>query len=273
MAVNPLNLLATLRPWRSAGVCHLLAFEDAAERLEEGLAAVPAPVAESSPATDEADFATCSEISRKSAKLPTKTSSAPPVGQTLQHQPAQRRPQTAMHTAKPAARETAPPQSPVPGEWPEPWRQLFHKVRPAPLLWSYAGLDADLLARGEDSKERSTLLRALISDLQLPKGSSTFWPLCATLSPLPEAGQPDASPFFCSSFFFAGLSLLNPTLVVIFGATGNAPMPDPAPYTQGIVSGRVFVYLPALNDLSAIPAQRHRATAFLRSIVSQFSPL
>lgn len=265
MAVNSLNLLATLRPWRSAGIGHLLASEDAVplgeDRTEQF---IPAPFAEYSPAAD----APAPSLSPPPSAPPRVARSA---GQASPSSPPKLHSQSG--TPQPASKAAIGQRVLPPKDWPEPWRQLIQKVRPAPLLWSYAELAGDLLAPVEDSKARSSLLRALINDLLLPKGTSTFWPLCATPEDAPEAELSGKAPFLCSPFFSAGLALLNPKIIIIFGAEGGDSMPAPAPYTQGIVSGRAFVYLPPLAALSALPAQQHRAAAFLRSMVNQYSLL
>ncbi|MDL2316259.1 hypothetical protein LJC59_04185 [Desulfovibrio sp. OttesenSCG-928-A18] len=64
-------------------------------------------------------------------------------------------------------------------------------MRPAPIVWTYPELGADLTGTG--SRERSDYLKRLIQALGLPKGSSSFWPLCLPQQPVVEDSPAPAS--------------------------------------------------------------------------------
>lgn len=333
MAVNPLNLMASLRPWRTAGVSHLLVEADlscpAADRPLLPLTH-PAPTddthclqAEDLSGDAQRDRTPASGMPRETSSTliadtttpfarttaPASTPASTPAS-ALADRPAAASPGV-VRTA-PAA-STGPASTTDPACWPAPWRQLIKKTRPAPLLWTYEELATDLLAPDAASTARSGVLRGLISELSLPRGSSTFWPLsvsAALLSGSPDSqgglsphGVPHASahgtadcpaapssgtsrhdsacgniaqaetsdpaaPFHCSVYFLAGLALLAPKIIVLFGAIGHPDSAVVPPYTQQITGGRVFVYLPPLADLQG--AAQRRSGAFLRSVLSQF---
>lgn len=311
MAVNSLNLLTVLRPWRSAGISHLLAdghadcAPDDAVQDDTIVNALPA----------QADFAQSAPPppvpaypARSRATAGTEGHDTPPAQNHSQDTTAPRstgRPDSGLPHPAPKARAAVAPSAaapvfspaPSPDMWPEPWRQLLLKAKPAPLLWSYAELAVDLLEPTGESRARSGILRALINDLNLPKGTSTFWPLLAPsgiapgldaglsglTAPVRAASPAHATvaasghcadmPFLCSPFFTAGLTMLAPRIIVVFGARSASSLPAPGFFTQEIVSGRAVVYLPSFTHLAESQSAQNRAAVFLRSMVMQFSIL
>ena len=270
MAVNPLSLLASLRPWRSAGITHLLAGHDSSS-LSAG-AQAPDIASDISPDDPGAPDAPCPDNLSSGA-----TAGGPPLAGPREAFAVSEAPRKEPLVAFPAGRADRSTNTLANGipsceasaePWPDPWPQLLQKTRPAPLLWTYAELATDLLAPDTASTARSAVLRVLIRELGLPKGSSAFWPLFASGDATKEPAGATV-PFCCSCYFLAGLVRLTPKVVVVFGARAAGDAPAAAPYTQGIVGGRAFVYLPSLSDLDDGAAQR-RSGAFLRSILTQF---
>ncbi|CAK7000910.1 MAG: hypothetical protein DELT_00023 [Desulfovibrio sp.] len=149
-----------------------------------------------------------------------------------------------------------------PDAWPKEWRDWFVKTSPAPVLWTYHELGADVTGIGR-SQERSTFFRNLIGELALPKGSSVFWP-CAM-----PASSSDPTLVSDAGIFAAGLRRLMPQLVVVFGEsalddiglTGKA-----GNFGQVMVEGKLVVVLPGIDALLQGAAQRSSAVSLLRAL-------
>ena len=176
--------------------------------------------------------------------------------------------------------------------WPPLWQSVLSRTRPAPLVWTYAELGNDLVR--QSSRERSELLRNLISRLRLPRGSSAFWPVwlpCESpdrnvtvpsgdsLAPPsvaeaePDARPPDLFPMNGSHLFFQrGLRFLQARLVIFFGSRAldlsALPVPLSMPFTQRIHNGLLFVLLPDFAQLFAVASQIDATRVFLRNALS-----
>lgn len=145
--------------------------------------------------------------------------------------------------------------------WPEPWAGWFQKVTPAPILWTYHELGADLTGAGR-SPERSAFFRDVIGELRLPKGSSVFWP---SAMPLPYGNDLQANP----EVFAAGLSFLSPQIVAVFGQTAMDDIGLNACgnyFSQCMVEGKLVVVLPEIHDLLLGVAQRNSTVSLLRAV-------
>jgi hypothetical protein len=163
----------------------------------------------------------------------------------------------------------------ISGEAPLPsaWKDLLEKTPAAPLLWTYAELGQDLQGRGDG--ERSAGLRELIGKLNLPRGSSAFWPLtledswphCLEGGVLP----PDVA------FFLQGLVRLRPRAVVLFGShsclLSGLDLSLRLPFTQQVKGGRLFLLLPAWRDLLADGVLREQSVTYLRVAFTSLSAL
>lgn len=120
-----------------------------------------------------------------------------------------------------------------PTAWPQNWQVLWAKQRaPRPIVWTYWGLGEDL--GGAPNDARRQFFRALIQQLQLPAGTSAFWPVAlpdngsgnsASVAPAasdaaaPASSAPNAPELIPhAQVFHAALSLLQPRLVVCFGS-------------------------------------------------------
>lgn len=164
---------------------------------------------------------------------------------------------------------------PAPAAWPPAWRELFSALRPAPVLWSYAELGLDL--SGQGSTERSATLKQIIGTLQLPRGTSVFWPqylpgesgeqcsgaVCSTVSPL--------------AYFASGLELLSPKTVILLGCSEALAeefgFANAAPYSQRIVRGRLYIHLPDMAQLTVDAQLVERACIFLRNALTAYPSL
>ena len=279
MAINPVSLAEVLRPWRGAGVTHFLAevFDGAQEQGEEQVHPQGASfsVSDETQATHTSQDGRIAAVADRDSHIPPasgKYEAEPPVPSIPASQAAGQQGGFSKHSAAPnMSRAVAAVSSPVsssqhlqtaefvePSSWPDEWQAIFSRTSPAPLLWTYADLGADLTGRG--SKERSSCLRTLIGTLNLPRGSSAFWPVSL---------HSDPAELF---FFQAGLQLLAPKVVVMLGAEAVAltglGLPLHQPFTQHIFQGRMYVLVPGFDALLSKSGLPDKACAFLRSAFS-----
>ena len=127
MAPVPLNISPAFRPWRQAGITHLLLDDEVRERL----------------------LARPAEPEPSEAAPPVRQHSAPP------QRGERRQPQPPSYTPPPQPQPvSSAPQKPVriadtdtlaPDAWPAYWQTLLKKTPPRPsLVWSYPSLSRDL---------------------------------------------------------------------------------------------------------------------------------
>ena len=253
MAINPLTLAEMLRPWRAAGISELLA----ESRIGETSTATPQ--SEGNPSAPEFDA--------EPEQVPARAGKGLGVFQKAM------RPVKAPARADAQAQKDSSP--PVSRSCPGAWRSLLERTNPAPILWTYAELGEDLAGRGD--KERSACLRRLIGSLQLPKGSSAFWPACFFS---PDGGEKapasldeeESAPGVAGSFFQAGLRHLAPRVVIMLGDSivklSGLELSINVPFTQQIHGGILYVLLPGFNAILAKPPLEERAGVFLRAALS-----
>jgi len=153
-----------------------------------------------------------------------------------------------------------------PGEWPEPWSGWFAKTAPAPVLWTYHELGADLTGIGR-SPERSQFFKNLIGELRLPKGSSVFWP---GAMPVVEVSG-EAVLRADAALFAAGVSRLMPQIVIVFGENtlediGLAGKIQPL--RQAMVEGKLLLCLPDIDSLLQSQGQRASSVPLLRAVLA-----
>ena len=152
--------------------------------------------------------------------------------------------------------------------WPEGWLTAFSRTRPASILWTYHELGLDLQG-GAGSQERGALLKQIIGGLSLPKGSSVFWP-----SAIPAAGSEEPELMPNATVFFSGVDLLHPQILVVLGprAAGDIGLDaGVAPFSQRLIQGRLFLFLPEFGDLLSNSSSAHSVISFLRAAFSSIS--
>lgn len=271
MAVTPVSLGPSLRAWSLAGITHILcdAPVDPVYLGGEGAAPVrmpPRPAAgvpgrppEASRAGQGMPPAAPPGTFSGTKAAPRERPSASPEAERPPHVPA--------GTALAFAPATGAPADPA--VWPEPWKGWFARIAPAPVLWTYHELGADLTGIGR-SAERSAFFKNLIGELGLPKGSSVFWP---SAMPAAEEGE-EASLRAQPAVFSAGLSQLGPQVVIVFG---EAAMEDMGlagrirPFRQEMVEGKLLLCLPEIGALLQNQGQRASSVSLLRAVLLSVS--
>ena len=295
MAIIPITLAETLRPWRAAGLFHFL--QD--QTLLEGLCAedvqallgqqahTSAPVQTGAGVT--ADFGTRTtgalqgqNIRVEQAPTASKFTAAPhydavkdssssiastrvmdiPANPSSMAPVATKQPAPHAATTVMAAKQTEIPLQLDAKQWPTVWQQAFAKAAPAPILWSYAALGEDL--GGKANPARGACLRGIIGSLQLPKGTSSFWAPAV----LNGQGQLEGD----ASLFLSGIKLLRPKLVI---AIGQDSLTSFAPhvsltllFTQELYQGMLVVLLPDFASLISRADLVEKSIIYLRACVS-----
>ncbi|GFM38560.1 hypothetical protein [Desulfovibrio psychrotolerans] len=323
MAVATVMLRESLRPWFNAGLEFVLdehgLFAAARAQAAAGQGPVlpatspvaspaPYPGAHAGQQTGSQPGSPGSQekpqpVAARGAQ-PKGASNVTPTGQAGAQAGARRQPPSSVRPPAqdgPAIHPTAVP----PEEWPAQWQQIWGKVRvPSPVVWTYWSLGEDLC--GTANPERGALLRRIIGALQLPAGSSVFWPVA-----LPErsSGTPDtpntpgtpntqgaaeasgaagtgtpagvtpvregtlaATPELIAApeIFLAGLRRIRPRYCITFGSRALksfAPATGLAPYTFTQFLGHRLLALPDIDILLKNPAPLPAVTAFLREAV------
>ena len=235
MAVNPLSLAESLRPWRAAGVTHFLR-----DILGEGVA----------------DIAASSEPSSTAVWRQTRKAQLGAMG---------------LGSSGPAPEDKADLTKERTKQrhdtWPEAWQELFARTKPAPILWTYPELGLDL--GGQGCTLRSACLRELIGKLQLSKGSSTFWPLCLGA----EENGAEAGIFKGGLFLLEPkvVVLIGPRSASFAGLDLDLGLDLHTPFTQQIARGMLFVLLPEFPAMLENAALADKACVFLRSALARIS--
>lgn len=313
MAIARISLLESLRPWHYAGVTHFLSADTAVEvsETEDTDHAAPDEVFASSGQSFTFDHATLADSSndRRQGDMALSNSTASESSTTPDklQSPAVYRDHTQyaghpVHSKGFAAssathgRQTegqllsaTGSNATTPQVFTGPWRLMLERCRPSPLAWTYLELAQDLLAPDSDSTNRSSVLRRLIQQTGLAKGSSTFWPLAlhprlhthlekhteyVETSPgaleAPQYGSVGTALTVNDRVcFFKGLDILGCRAVIISGPHSYELLFDqeslPHVYTQQIIEGKIFIFLPPLETLLATAKAFDKAVLYLRS--------
>ncbi len=249
MALNPVTLAETLRPWHGAGLAYLLREVSVAGQA----AARPADPA-----------------------LPARLHMPPPAEKDEPPRPLSSRARFEGEDAPPAETPStiaATTATPISAALPKEWAEILAKTPKAPLLWTYAALGQDLGGRGD--KARSACLRELIGRLLLPRGTSGFWPVTLCEDWLSYAH--DDSPAPDAMHFQAGLRQLSPKVVIFIGEpalilSGLQGGPR-IPFTQTIQQGRLYLLLPDFEALLGTTTVAERSVAYLQSAFAAYPSL
>lgn len=152
-------------------------------------------------------------------------------------------------------------------QWPPVWAAQLGKTQPAPVLWTYPDLGLDLTGRG--SAQRSTLLKHLIGQLHLPRGTSAFWPFS-----IPETA---AEPALEEALFVSGMKQLHSKVVICFGPESLQHTPYRAlrvpAFQEDVADGRIIMVLPDINSMDPVQPAFRTAVQFLRSTLVRLNIL
>lgn len=276
MAASTVVLSEQIRPWHNAGLRFLFDEDGSiAQAMTDAQAAASAQPASSpvAPAQQAPQ-----QYQQTSHQQPAASQSQKQVVQPSQQKPqaassaqtSQQRPQSSAQQGQraPAVPPRAMPSLVIhptnkpPEEWPQQWQNYWSKVQiPSPVVWTYWALGDDL--SGHADPKRREILKKLISSLNLPRGTSSFWPVAASgeaadeLTPAPE-------------IFLAGLRRLRPRYSVVFGSKAlKSFMPDSTlrPYLFTQFLGHRVIALPDVDYLVRSPSMLAPVIAFLRSSI------
>ncbi len=283
MALNPLILAETLRPWRGAGLLYILDDNQNSqlspdEELDEELryeeqAIEPVNLLLPEHAVEQSLHKTANlnlnqQVNHISPNMvepaPSKANNKDGVWQKTSAK------SVSVVKADPIKQDE--PRVLAMAEWPEIWVSAYKNtlnklpipsVKPQ-VLWSYADLVYDLHKLGDPS--RGELLRNLIKHLEMPRGSSVFWPTAVLDDKQAKCTN--------SQIFYSGLCALNPKAIFILGTSAlqdiSLPLHFKASYSQQIFQGRMYILLPEWQDLQQL-SQFRTACAFLRTIIQQLT--
>lgn len=287
-------LRESLRPWRNAGLEFLLDEHGVfAQASAHAVAQNETPAAPANATQNTAAGAhgnpQASRFTRQSPAPQQVASQTPPAAQGHSQAFAARQQAERHQPHAPAAPAAGTPSGNVrprvangltvhptalpPEEWPAPWQTIWNKAKvPSAVVWTYWSLGDDLSGRA--NAERGALLRKIIGSLQLPAGSSAFWPVAlpqtvATPDGIPasELGELTAAP----EIFLAGLRRLRPRYCITFGSKALktfAPDAGLAPYTFTQFLGHRLIALPDIDILLKNQGTVPAIIAFLKTAVT-----
>lgn len=146
-------------------------------------------------------------------------------------------------------------------DWPSLYKDIFSKITPGPVLWTYSSLGHDLTGNAEAA--RSQCLKSLMQALSFPRGTSVFWPYS-----LPEKGELVEN----LPVFYSGMQKLTPRIIIVVGQSGMVPFKDyiniTVPFTQSVFQvNRRIILLPEFTQLISTPSLVERSADYLRASI------
>ncbi|UZP66378.1 hypothetical protein N1030_12255 [Desulfovibrio mangrovi] len=293
MAPAVITIAESLRPWRNAGLEFVLdehglfaagSVSDAAEQQAQGPVAnqVFSQAGSGQGVSPQSRQSYPPQAARPQQAQPSHAQAYAARQKAAQNQPMQGQAPTQApsqaHGAQPAGNVRAMgtsglavhPTSQPPEQWPAPWQAVWGKVKaPSAVVWTYWSLGDDLSGRA--NAERGALLRKIIGSLQLPAGSSAFWPV-ALPEVAPESGTDAGSELIAApEIFLAGLRRARPRYCITFGSKALrtfAPNLGLAPYTFTQFLGHRLIALPDIDILLKNQGTVPAVIAFLKTAVT-----
>ena len=139
----------------------------------------------------------------------------PPQQATQQSPQASKRPAAWRTNGLDVLQRTVAPPIPftriAPEAWPALWQHLHARMKKAWLCWSYWELGEDLCGTADPGRRQ--MLGQLISSLQRPAGTSTFWPPAIPADK--DSGQSGLVP--SRDLFWSGVQELGVRMIVAMG--------------------------------------------------------
>lgn len=234
MAQVPLGVIGILRPWRQAGITHLLIENEALISLLKS--------GQNYNNTFQAPSFKKEKLENNSNVIPSLQPSLSDAVKIRHHQ--------VTHT------KDSVPLLPL-DKWPLAWKDILGRTPKNPLiLWTYEELGYDL--GGEANPDRRGLLYRLIKDLSLAKGSHAFWPLYL----FPD----NATSFENMQMFMSGVQYLNPNWVIFM--TGTTPkqleLPNFSLFVPQICWGKYMVTTQHIDELIGNEMYYSQLISFLK---------
>lgn len=274
MAASTVVISEQIRPWHNAGLRFLFDEDGSiAQAMADAQVSAKAPVQETSsqsvaPVTRQGQpLAQQSQphSAKQTTPQPQQHSQQSTIQQTVSSASSrQRQPQqsSAAIPPRPAPSLVIHPTTKQPEEWPQQWQAYWSKVSiPSPVVWTYWSLGDDL--SGHADPQRREVLKKLIGSLNLPRGTSSFWPVAASGQ---NANELEAAP----EIFLAGLRRLRPRYSVVFGSKAlKSFMPDSTlrPYLFTQFLGHRLIALPDVDYLVKSPNMLAPVIAYLRTAI------
>ncbi|WP_290925396.1 hypothetical protein [Halodesulfovibrio sp.] len=270
MATSTVVLSEQIRPWHNAGLRFLFDEDGSlAQAMAEAQTAQSVPVAQESPSSTVAsmphqashtDHAPQYSQQNRPASQPQQRSSQTPQARPPRGQQQEQRPNAVPPRAMPSL--VIHPTNKPPEEWPQQWQGYWNKVQiPSPVVWTYWSLGDDL--SGHADPKRRDVLKRLISSLNLPRGTSSFWPVASS-------GDTPDSLTAAPEIYLAGLRRLRPRYSVVFGSKAlKSFMPDSKlrPYLFTQFLGHRLIALPDVDYLVKSPNMLAPVIAYLRTAI------
>ena len=127
-------------------------------------------------------------------------------------------------------------------EFPEPWQRIVSGLNPpVPLVWTYWRLAQDLGPNPDPL--RRTLWKNILDSCAWPPGTLAFWPM----SMLDEDRIVPAT-----AYFHAGLTYMQPRLVICFGQRAFEALYPETPFQYGLhesIATIPVLTLPGAQDM------------------------
>lgn len=321
MAAGPLALSPALRPWYAAGLRYVYFDDEALKALgaSKEVHAVPNAIPSAMSDTQTAQSTSQSKrssqpnrpdlVQQQTTAVRYADRTPPQAGLNSRRQAAQRQDHTNQDWSQNRAHneeqqspqanaqsnrlahhlQEGPQATTIPlDQWPQIWQERITNTlataKGAPVLWTYWALGEDL--SGAPNAPRRDILRRILGELNLPRGTHCFWPLAMPCKELTSErssqyaqegethnAQTDIELQANAPIFLAGLDILAPRVCVIMGSKALRtiiPNSTTGPFQQTQYGRMLFLVLPDMDMLLAESERIPRVVAYLRSALQPF---
>lgn len=249
MAPVPLGIFGLFRPWKQSGISHLLV-EDTTY-LEQHYS-----VKEQGSSFEKKQVGAFSNITKKQC-YGNKINSSQESILSVNFQKTQG--QDFSPYTNGLEKDIKLPVLPV-EKWPHDWKILLKNTPKTPrILWTYEELGCDLTGNANPAHRK--LLQQLIEDMQLPKGSHAFWPLCL----FPDK----ATAFENAQMFISGIYNIAPEWIIFM--TRSIPkalgLPSLCLFVPEIFWGRFVLFTQHIDELLQDELRYSQVLGFLKKHV------
>ncbi len=293
MAAGPLALHPALRSWYAAGLRHVYMDDEALARLAEKRDEQRAETKAATTAQAVRADMVSAQVQRKHGGHGKQGVQGDQIGR-LQARHAQREQVQNLEAATPQGPQASPvipniqgPQATTmpPEHWPKAWHDCLQSTlstaKGAPVLWTYWALGEDL--GGAPNAPRRDILRRILGELNLPRGTHCFWPIALPDgdAPIPQGGDTGEEPTQATGLhleantpiYLAGLQILAPRVCIIMGSKALRtiiPHSTTGPFQRTQYGRILFLVLPDMDMLLAENERIPRVVAYLRTALQPF---